>query len=774
MAVTATFATQAELGNSNPLGQPIGKIIIPFSVAIADKPAYISAVNFEIKRIAQPDEIAPQSETEDQRKRREQIIKDRDISSTTVCIEELTATASKANYQIVLDMPENKNGQFTIQATGKVFSGTMRQDFQSPIYVIPGDASNRKRTINYDTRVPIIEIYYPPSYTIGQKFDVLLGFNVPVSGLNPDDFEFQGAMKQFYDVDDPLSSLTLYAYTKDPFPNHKDAQNGNDAEPWKGFATFILNDRVPKPAILPVDDWAEQTNQTRYKFFLMRFSNVASTAKGVASILLKDDNDIENSFQIGSFFDLPIDSQREGPTGLRGPSGMSGSSGQGQPAYSQSAPQPGGIKDPAENEEEEDDSNGQGDGSGPVGGQSGVGGQQSTDPPVIPNISQQTLYLNEASTITLPALSGNITSVVVDGEYIEPTETVTTGFYYTYNSSTKVVTIRGTPVKLSNDKNWTLTATGADGTAVAHISYEVIHRLPVIGTLPTQTLIYTVPYTILVPISNIAVDVKVRGILVGSIIEPGDNGVTISGNITRSPIDSSWPSISDTFTITAENTAGEVSRTFNVNLSAGNRPGSITRTVDAYAGSRIIQILIPFASSQTNTGNPILSNLPSWLEPYAEYYNGVYRHFIRNKQVVGQQPLFPTALDIGSYPINVTYTNIAGSTTSVLTVRIVSNPNAPSLTVAGQASFTAGSGVHWWTIHPPLVDSNDRLLAYEIILPANARAIRGSTFTVGYHSTIAFRFNVYSDNIPPGVYAIQFRLTSNFRIQTSTFTVTIT
>lgn len=89
--------------------------------------------------------------------------------------------------ELVISFVEDTKGTLLVKAINKVSNGT-----GTPSANIEDFTSNNL-IFSYDSRVPFVENYdIPPTFIAGNRFTVLLGFNVRVTELGTDDFLFEG------------------------------------------------------------------------------------------------------------------------------------------------------------------------------------------------------------------------------------------------------------------------------------------------------------------------------------------------------------------------------------------------------------------------------------------------------------------------------------------------------------------------------------------------------------------------------------------------------
>ena len=167
-------------------------------------------------------------------------------------------------YELIFEIPPDRNGRFRIACDGDVLQkGTLLWD----------NIACSQKTVTYDTRVPFIENYdIPASYVHGEKFDVVLQFNVPVTFISPkekfgsddatylDHFIFEGA---------DLGLPTLY-------------RKKNNTYPTGDIGT--VSDTDPAP---PTADWGDPSTVIPSEIYLLRYAQVNTSAVGIFNITLK-------------------------------------------------------------------------------------------------------------------------------------------------------------------------------------------------------------------------------------------------------------------------------------------------------------------------------------------------------------------------------------------------------------------------------------------------------------------------------------------------------
>ena len=170
-------------------------------------------------------------------------------------------------YTLIFEIPPDRKGSLQIACDGYVLQkGTLLWD----------DITCSSKTVNYDTRVPFIENYdIPASYVHGEKFDVILQFNVPVTFIPPsekwpgeqnatflDHFIFEGA---------DLGTPNLYRKKNNTYPT---GQIGT------------VSDTDPAP---PTADW-EQVSRTvdASEIYLLRYAAVKTSAVGIFNLTVRE------------------------------------------------------------------------------------------------------------------------------------------------------------------------------------------------------------------------------------------------------------------------------------------------------------------------------------------------------------------------------------------------------------------------------------------------------------------------------------------------------
>ena len=79
-------------------------------------------------------------------------------------------------FEVVVEVPPDRKGSFAVAMTGTVLNPSTRE-----WNTVTVTAS----TVTYDTRVPrIVDYDIPADYTVGEKFDVKIAYNAPVTGLS--------------------------------------------------------------------------------------------------------------------------------------------------------------------------------------------------------------------------------------------------------------------------------------------------------------------------------------------------------------------------------------------------------------------------------------------------------------------------------------------------------------------------------------------------------------------------------------------------------------
>ena len=163
-------------------------------------------------------------------------------------------------FTLSVAVPPNRKGSFSVAIDGEVFK--VATQIWDNVVITP-------KTVTYDTRVPIIQNYdIPSSYRGGQRFDVVMEFNVPVTFNDPtavfhskdatylDFFLFEGA---------DLGTPNLFRSVSAMFPT------------------------LPLPADLQADtNWTQADLQTvAANIFVLRWDTVQRGAQGSFNVTLR-------------------------------------------------------------------------------------------------------------------------------------------------------------------------------------------------------------------------------------------------------------------------------------------------------------------------------------------------------------------------------------------------------------------------------------------------------------------------------------------------------
>lgn len=164
-------------------------------------------------------------------------------------------------FEVVVEVPPDRKGSFAIAMTGTVLNPSTRE-----WDTVTVTAS----TVTYDTRIPrIVDYDIPADYTVGEKFDVRVAYNVLVTGLSDNNvhqvFLFEGAA-------DTMGTPTPYKWTGDTPPDFEmpvpDDLTGTD---WQQLQSPPAG--VPTTAENDFDEngfWHGAANQGQY--FLIRWT----------------------------------------------------------------------------------------------------------------------------------------------------------------------------------------------------------------------------------------------------------------------------------------------------------------------------------------------------------------------------------------------------------------------------------------------------------------------------------------------------------------------
>ena len=164
------------------------------------------------------------------------------------------------DYALITTVPPNRAGSFEVAIAGDVLKVASR---------IWDNVIATPKTVAYNTTVPeLIDYDIPENYVVGEKFDVVLVFNVPVTFIDPqerfgknspatflDHFIFEGAA---------LGTPNLYRKTDNTRPT------------------------LPIAATLAAADWTQADLTTvPASIYLLRWTEVESGASGSFNVTLK-------------------------------------------------------------------------------------------------------------------------------------------------------------------------------------------------------------------------------------------------------------------------------------------------------------------------------------------------------------------------------------------------------------------------------------------------------------------------------------------------------
>ena len=169
-------------------------------------------------------------------------------------------------FEVVVAVPPNRQGSFSVDITGTVLNvSTGVWD------TVSVDAVE----VNYDTRIPrIVDYDIPANYIVGEKFDVRIAFNVPVTGWHANNT-----------ITDPGIFIEEGARLGTPLP-HK----------WIGSSPPNFDDPVPDD--LTGTDWQVlatppgghqgEWHGEEAQYYLIRFGMVPETATGIFNLTFRE------------------------------------------------------------------------------------------------------------------------------------------------------------------------------------------------------------------------------------------------------------------------------------------------------------------------------------------------------------------------------------------------------------------------------------------------------------------------------------------------------
>ena len=161
-------------------------------------------------------------------------------------------------FTLIVAVPENRKGSFSIDITGDVMK--VSTGVWDNVVITP-------KTVDYDTRVPMIQNYdIPSTYTIGQRFDVVMEFNVPVTFNDPTDIHEDATYLDFFLFEGAdLGTPNLFRSVRDTFPT------------------------LPLPSDLQADtNWTQADLQSvAANIFVLRWDTVKSGAQGSFTVTLR-------------------------------------------------------------------------------------------------------------------------------------------------------------------------------------------------------------------------------------------------------------------------------------------------------------------------------------------------------------------------------------------------------------------------------------------------------------------------------------------------------
>lgn len=168
-------------------------------------------------------------------------------------------------------------------------------------------------------------------------------------------------------------------------------------------------------------------------------------------------------------------------------------------------------------------------------------------PPDIQSIEHQNIRVNQPYSLDI-TIQHNPTTVTVEG--------LLEGFVYSYNTTTGILNISGTPTRLLENQIWDVSARNDNGETTSQITYDIEHLAPVIQPVSQQSFNQGDNVDIDVTIDNNPASVSVTGPLLGLIYAINDDGdgVNISGTIDRN---ANFTIIEGDITIEASNSGGE-------------------------------------------------------------------------------------------------------------------------------------------------------------------------------------------------------------------------
>ena len=178
-------------------------------------------------------------------------------------------------YELVFSVPPDRSGSFRISAGGNVLKATGAWD----------TVTATAKDVPYGTVVPLIVDYEVPSnYVFGNNFDMLVEFNVLVTGWHANNTFAEVWIEEGARLGTPsvykwtgANSLDIHA----PVP---DDLSGTD---WQGLAT------PPHPVTPGTNNFSDDGTEwhgEEGRFFLIRIGVTNAEAVGVAQFSLRPDN----------------------------------------------------------------------------------------------------------------------------------------------------------------------------------------------------------------------------------------------------------------------------------------------------------------------------------------------------------------------------------------------------------------------------------------------------------------------------------------------------